>query len=451
MSRLLTQIYLFEELFAALRAAFPDEAWPVEAKPLDDTFLTLPPDKLRPVVQLLMDQFDIYHLSTITGDDAGEEVRLLYHFWSGYGLTLCVRLPYTALSIPTLTDLIPGARFYEQEVQETLGVTFEGLGVDGPLFLLLKEPFTLPLEGEHSIERAMHIGRAHCGIEQSYYEHTYVQNVHWIERSGGIHAFTYAAAFCQGVEGLLKLEVPLRGVYLRALLCELERIYSHLLWLGGQARSVESDTIFTIAWRGREIVLDMMKNLSDGRASHAVNVIGGVRIDLTPERRNETIAQLDALEAQIETLLGVVENEQSFQARLRNIGHLSMEQARRYCVVGPVARASGLDMDLRRDASYPPYDRLQFRVPVRYEGDVWARTRVRMLEMVESVHLCRQILTDLPDGPTLVRAKRLVPPGEVVSRAEAPCGEVFYCIRSDGSDRPVRVKVRMPTLTNFIV
>lgn len=135
MSRLLTQIYLFEEIFAALQAAFPDETWLVEAKPLDDTFITLPPGRLRPAVQLLMDQFDLYHLSTITGDDTGEEVRLLYHFWSGYGLTFCIRLPYTALSMPTLTDIIPGARFYEQEVQEMLGVTFEGLAVTGPLFL----------------------------------------------------------------------------------------------------------------------------------------------------------------------------------------------------------------------------------------------------------------------------------------------------------------------------
>lgn len=135
MSRLLTQIYLFEEIFAALQAAFPDEVWPVEAKPLDDTFITLPLDKLRPVVQLMMDQFDIYHLSTITGDDTGEEVRLLYHFWSGYGLTLCIRLPYTALSMPTLTDMIPGAAFYEREIQEMLGVTFEGLDIPGPMFL----------------------------------------------------------------------------------------------------------------------------------------------------------------------------------------------------------------------------------------------------------------------------------------------------------------------------
>lgn len=135
MSRLLTQIYLFEEIFAALQEAFPDEEFAIEDKPVDDTFLVLAPDKVRPVVELLMDKFDIYHLSTITGDDTGEGVRLLYHFWSGYGITLDTRLPYDSLRIPTLTDLIPGAAFYEREVQEMLGVTFEGLATPGPMFL----------------------------------------------------------------------------------------------------------------------------------------------------------------------------------------------------------------------------------------------------------------------------------------------------------------------------
>ena len=139
MSRLLTQIYLFEEIFAALQEAFPDEEFAIETKPVDDTFLTLAPEKVRPIVELLMDKFDIYHLSTITGDDgafsAGEGVRLLYHFWSGYGITLDTLLPYDDLRIPTLTDLIPGAAFYEREIQEMLGVTFEGLETPGPMFL----------------------------------------------------------------------------------------------------------------------------------------------------------------------------------------------------------------------------------------------------------------------------------------------------------------------------
>jgi Ni,Fe-hydrogenase III component G len=135
MSRLLTQIYLFEEIFATLQNTFPDEQFSVEGKPIDDTFLILTPERVRPVVELLMEKFDVYHLSTITGDDVGDGVRLLYHFWSGYGITLSTLLPYDDLSISTLTDLIPGAAFYEREIQEMLGVAFEGLDTPGPLFL----------------------------------------------------------------------------------------------------------------------------------------------------------------------------------------------------------------------------------------------------------------------------------------------------------------------------
>jgi NADH-quinone oxidoreductase subunit D len=322
----------------------------------------------------------------------------------------------------------------------------------GPQHPLLKEPvaFQLTLEGERVTESAMRLGYVHRGIERLCQERTYVQNVHLLERVCGICSHVHTTTYVQGVEALLGLEVPPRGLYMRALLCELERIHSHLLWLGVLARNIGFDTIFMYAWRDREIVLDIMEDLSGGRVSHAVNLVGGVRVDLSAEHREATMARLDALEVQIEALLGVVEHERTLKARTRGVGHLSLDQVRRYCVVGPVARASGLDVDLRRDIPRPPYDRLDFKVPMHQEGDVWARTLVRVQETVESVHLCRQILATLPDGPVATRTPRRVPAGEVVSRAEAPRGEVIYYIRSDGSDKPARVKVRTPTLTNLI-
>jgi len=160
--------------------------------------------------------------------------------------------------------------------------------------------------------------------------------------------------------------------------------------------------------------------------------------------------QLDVLERQIEIFLGIIQHERTFQVRTRGVGRLSAEQVRRYCAVGPVARASGVDVDVRRDAPYAAYDRLAFRVITGMEGDVWARTMVRALETIESLQMCRQLLTELPQGPLTVRAPRRVPPGEVVSRCEAPRGELLYYIRSDGSDRPARIKVRTPTLTSLI-
>jgi NADH-quinone oxidoreductase subunit D len=183
--------------------------------------------------------------------------------------------------------------------------------------------------------------------------------------------------------------------------------------------------------------------------AHGVNVIGGVRVDIDPEHRESILARLDELERQIEVFLGVALHERTFQVRTQAVGRLTAEEVRRYCVVGPVARASGVDVDLRRDAPYAAYDRLDVRVIIAHEGDVWARTMVRTMETVESLRLCRQLLTELPDGPLTVRAPRRVPPGEAVSRCEAPRGELIYYIRSDGSERPARVKVRTPTLPSL--
>jgi NADH-quinone oxidoreductase subunit D len=322
----------------------------------------------------------------------------------------------------------------------------------GPQHPLLKEPlsFLLTVEGEEVMESALRLGYVHRGIERLCQERTYVQIVHLIERVCGICSHIHTTTYCQGVEALLGLEVPVRGLYLRALMCEMERIHSHLLWLGVLAKNMGFDTIFMYAWRDREIVLDIMEELSGGRVSHAVNVVGGVRIDLDEAHARTILTRFDVLEEQVERALELIEHEPTLMARTRGVGHLSPEQIRRYCVVGPVARASGVDIDLRRDLPRPPYDRLEFQVITHPAGDVWARTLVRVQETRESLHLCRQIIAQLPDGPTSVTAKRRVPEGEVVSRSEAPRGEVVYYIRSDGSDKPARLKIRTPTMTALI-
>jgi membrane-bound hydrogenase subunit alpha len=321
----------------------------------------------------------------------------------------------------------------------------------GPQHPALKEPlsFLLTVEGERIVESALRIGYIHRGLERLFQNRSYVQNVHVVERICGICSHAHTTTYCQGVEALLGLHIPPRALYLRTLLCELERIHSHLLWLGVLAEHVGFTTIFMYAWRDREIVLDIMEALSGGRVAHAVNVIGGVRIDVDQEQVCLTLARLDELERQIESFLGVIQHERTFRVRTRAVGHLSIEQVRSHCVVGPVARASGVDIDLRRDAPYAAYGQLDFRVITAPEGDVWARTMVRARETVESLGMCRQLLAELPDGPLAVRAPRRVPSGEAVSRCEAPRGELIYYIRSDGSDHPARVKVRTPTLTTL--
>ncbi len=318
----------------------------------------------------------------------------------------------------------------------------------GPQHPALKEPlsFLLTVEGERIVESALRIGYVHRGLERLFQDRSYVQNVHIAERVCGICSHIHTTAYCQGVEALLGLEVPRRALYVRTLLCELERIHSHLLWLGVLAEHIGFTTVFMYAWRDREIVLDIMEDLSGGRVAHAVNAIGGVRIDIENDHIPAIHARLDELERQMEMFLGVSQHERTFQARTRGVGCLTQEQVQRYCVVGPVARASGVAVDIRRDQPYAVYDELSFRVITADEGDVWARTMVRALEIVESMGMCRQLLDKLPEGPLASRAPRRVPAGLVISRCEAPRGELLYVIRSDGSDRPARVKIRTPTL-----
>lgn len=322
----------------------------------------------------------------------------------------------------------------------------------GPQHPLLKEPlsFLIDVEGEEVLSSSLRLGYVHRGIEKLAESRTFLQNVHLFERICGICSHIHTTTYCQGVEALLELDVPPRGLYLRVLLCEFERIHSHLLWLGVLAKNIGLETIFMYAWRDREIVLQMMEEISGGRVSHAINIIGGVRMDVSQAHIDSMLRKFPDLLDRVNELIQVLEHDRIFQARTRGIGCLSLEEVKRYCVVGPVARASGLDMDLRRDQQYACYSDFSFDVPVMNEGDIWARSLIRLLETVQSIAICRQILEKIPDGGIASTAARKVPAGEVVSRAEGPRGEVVYFIKSDGSQKPARVKVRTPSMTALI-
>jgi Ni,Fe-hydrogenase III large subunit len=322
----------------------------------------------------------------------------------------------------------------------------------GPQHPLLKEPlsFNITLEGENVIDSTLRLGYVHRGIEKLAKTRTYIQNITLFERVCGICSHIHTTTYCQAVEGLLGLEVPRRGVYIRMLLCEMERIHSHLLWLGVLAKNIGLNTVFMYAWRDREIVLDLMEEISGGRVSHAINTIGGVRKDLTQGQIEKMLSDLPTLHKRVQELLDVIEHDRSFRARTRGIGYLSEEDVRRYCVVGPVARASGVGVDLRKNSSYAYYDELSFNVFTMSDGDVWARSLVRIHETIEAIRLCEQIVEKIPPGEIATTAKRKVPAGEFISRSEAPRGEVIYFVKSDGTQTPARVKVRTPTLTALI-
>lgn len=318
----------------------------------------------------------------------------------------------------------------------------------GPQHPLLKEPLSMKVDisGEKVYGASLRLGYVHRGIERLAQQRNYVQNVHLIERICGICSHIHATTYCHAVESLLKIEVPLRAHYLRALVCELERIHSHLLWLGILAKHVGLETIFMYTWHDRELALDIMEEITGGRVLHAANQIGGVRFDLDQEHVAMIHRAVDKLHNKLDRLLEVIENEPTLIARTKGVAPVSRELIKKYCVVGPVARASNVNVDMRRDNPLPPYEQLSFSVVTFEEGDALARTRVRAYEIRESINLCEQILDGLPDGPVRARVPRKVPEGEVIIRSEAPRGELFYYLRSDGTDKPARLKIRTPTL-----
>lgn len=319
----------------------------------------------------------------------------------------------------------------------------------GPQHPLLKEPLSLLIDimGEKVLGGDLRLGYVHRGIEKLAQTRNYVQNIPLIERVCGICSHVHTTTYCYAVEKLLGIEIPARAQYIRALMCELERIHSHLLWLGILCKHIGLDTIFMHTWHDREMVLDIMEELSGGRVSHAANKIGGVRFDLDQDHGPMVVRILSELRVEIEKLRDVVMYEPTIRARTQGVAPLSAEEIKQFGIVGPIARASGVDVDFRRDDPLPPYDRLKFSVVINQAGDAWARTLVRVEEIVESMQLCEQILQDLPEGPVEVRASRRVPAGQVLVRAEAPRGELIYFLRSDNSDFPARLKIRTPSLT----
>jgi NADH-quinone oxidoreductase subunit D len=321
----------------------------------------------------------------------------------------------------------------------------------GPQHPALKEPesFRFKVEGEIVTEIDVRLGYSHRGIEKACESRTYVQCLYLIERICGICSHSHTSAFAQGVETILGLEVPRRAKYIRAIVGELERVHSHMLWLGVAGHQVGFDSLLMYAWRDREVVQDALELISGNRVNYAMNTIGGVRRDVTKEQAEGILRVLGALRERLEFYSDVVRSEATLLARLNNVGRLSKEDALRHCTVGPVARASGVDVDLRRDDPYGAYAEIPFRVITSDRCDLMGRVIVKLQEIAESVNIIEYALTNLPEGPVSVRSPRRVKEGYVVSRYEAPRGEDLHFIVSDGSDHPARVKVRAPTLANI--
>ncbi len=321
----------------------------------------------------------------------------------------------------------------------------------GPQHPALKEPesFSIALEGEKIMGASVRLGYNHRGIEKAAEQRNYIQDMYLVERICGICSHSHSTCFIQAVEEIGKIEVPKRGLYIRVLISELERVHSHLLWLGVAGHEIGFDTLLMYTWRDREAVMDLLAELTGNRVNYGINTIGGVRRDVTKEQLDLVSKTIDAVEERTKYYIHLAQEELTLKARLSGVGYLSKEDALRLGAVGPVARASGVDRDVRRDDPYAVYGELQFKVVTSDCCDVYGRVLVRCGELMETYSIIRQIVKNIPDGPVAAKVPRKIQAGEAVSRYEAPRGEDMHYVRANGTEKPERVKVRAPTLANI--
>jgi membrane-bound hydrogenase subunit alpha len=321
----------------------------------------------------------------------------------------------------------------------------------GPYHPLQEEPefFKLHVEGEHVTKLDIEIGYNHRAIEKLAESKSWDQVVFLVERICGICSTSHPAASINAQEDLGGIQAPERAQFIRMIICELERIHSHLLWLGLAGHFIGYNTVWMWSWKYREIVCDILEKISGNRQSYAMFKAGGVRRDILNEDIPWIIKYLGKLKPALELFKGAVMDDPVIHARTKGVGILTKEQAKAYCVVGPTARASGVAIDVRKDDPYFLYDQVEFDEIVLEGGDVFDKAAVRILEMYESVKIIEQSLHKMKPGTIDLNIKEL-PPGEGIGRAEAPRGEVYHYCLSDGSNYPARYKVRAPSYTNIL-
>ncbi len=323
----------------------------------------------------------------------------------------------------------------------------------GPYHPLQEEPefFKLFVEGETVVGLDIEIGYNHRGIEKLSESKTFEETVFLVERICGICSTSHPIACVQAIEDAGGIEVPERALYIRSLIGELERIHSHLLWLGLAGHFLGFNTVWMWSWRYREDVLGLFERITGNRNHYAMMKPGGVRRDVRAEDLPAIRGMVDGLKGPLALFRDAVVDDPVLHARLKGIGVLTRQQVIDYGALGPTARASGVAIDVRRDHPHAAYGRVEWDVVTTEHGDVFDKAVVRVLEMFQSIRIIEQCLDRLATvtGPVDSNPKD-VPPGEGIGHYEAPRGEVFHYVRSDGGNRPVRHKVRAPSFMNVI-
>lgn len=319
----------------------------------------------------------------------------------------------------------------------------------GPYHPLQEEPelFRLYVEGEKVVDIDIVLGYMHRGIEKLSEAKHFDQVTFLVERICGICSNSHPFAYVNAMEELAKIEVPERALYIRTIIAELERLHSHLLWLGLAGHFIGYNTVWMWSWKYREPILDILEAITGNRQHYAMMKVGGVRRDIEKESIPQIRKMVNDLVPILNMFKGAVMDDPVIQARTKKVGVLTKEQAIDFCVVGPTARASDIAIDVRKDDPYGAYDRVKWNIITQKEGDIFAKLVVRVLEMYESINIINQCLDKMPQGPIDANVKD-IPPGEGIGHIEAPRGECFHYVRSDGTNSPIRHKIRAPSYMN---
>lgn len=408
-------------------------------------------------------------------------------------------VPQDNPSVPSVTGIVPGAGWHEREVYDLLGIKAIGhpdprrliLSDDwpedvfplrrnvpynfhppidpkakpplrepsekekkativsvGPFFPTLEESayFRLYVEGEQIVGSDYRGFFAHRGMEKmadSLLDYNQISVMS--ERICGICGFVHSACYCMAVEQAAEVEIPPRAKYIRTIMMELERVHSHLLWLGLASHYLGFDTVFMQSWRIREPVMDLVEKITGNRKTYGLNLPGGVRRNLTSELCDDILSTIDVMEKQSRELIEAALSDYTLKMRMENVGIFAPEDARQMCAVGPTARASGIDIDARKDHPYGAFPDLKFKPALQHGCDVWSRTKIRTEELLTTFDLIRQMVAKLPEGELMAHVGNIPPWREGVGIAEAPRGECAHYIETGMNNRPYRWRVRAAT------
>jgi Ni,Fe-hydrogenase III large subunit/Ni,Fe-hydrogenase III component G len=478
----------------------------VAREPADTVRLVIDRAAVRPATLALRDEFDARFLISVGSDrrelGGGFCVEHIFSLDRDHlFVVLDCAVAEDDARIDSISPLVPGASWAEREFRDAVGVVPEGhpdprrlmladdwpdgvwplrrdvpydlqppaaTGVRpplapapegatvlamGPFFPVLEEPayFRLFVEGETIVGCDYRGFYNHRGIEKlGDSTLTYNEVPYLAERICGICGFIHSTCYCQAVEKALGLEVPRRARFIRTLMLELERVHSHLLWLGIAGHIIGFDTVLMQTWRIREPVMWLAEEISGNRKTYGMNTVGGLRRDLKAALVPKILEVLAEVERESLAVRDAIVGDSTLHARTRGVGVLTREWARSVCVVGPPARASGLAIDARIDHPYAAYDEVVPRIAVQDAGDTWARVLVRVEELLESIRLIREAARAMPEGPILATLPERVPDGRTgVSVVEAPRGEAVHYVMTGGDNRPYRWRVRAPTYPNL--